>query len=77
MLNILFLILILLIIVILWVMLYDSSRVVVVSHEIRDRRICGNYRVVFLSDLHNKQFGKNNAQLLQAIEELRPDAVLI
>lgn len=77
MLNILFLILILLIIVILWVMLYDSSRFVVVSHELRDRRIRGNYRVVFLSDLHNKQFGKNNAQLLEAIEELQPDAVLI
>lgn len=77
MLDILFLVLILLMIVIVWVMLYDSSRFVVVPYEIRDRRICGHYRVVFLSDLHNKQFGKNNSQLLEAIEEIRPDAVLI
>ena len=77
MLDILFLVLILLMIVIVWVMLYDSSRFVVVQHEIRDRRICGHYRVVFLSDLHNKQFGKNNSQLLEAIEEIRPDAVLV
>lgn len=77
MLNILFLVLILLMIVIVWVMLYDSSRFVVVPHEIRDRRICGRYRVVFLSDLHNKQFGKNNSQLLEAIDQIGPDAVLV
>lgn len=77
MLNILFLVFVLLIIVMLWVMIYDSSRFVVAEHEVRDRRICGHYRVVFLSDLHNKQFGKNNSQLLEAIEEIRPDAVLV
>ncbi|MDE7222378.1 MAG: metallophosphoesterase, partial [Acetatifactor sp.] len=77
MLNILFLVLVLLIIVMLWVMLYDSRRFVVAAHEIRDRRICGHYRVVFLSDLHNKQFGKNNSQLLEAIEDIHPDAVLV
>lgn len=77
MLNILFLIMILIFIVILWVMIYDSSRFVVVPHEIRDRRICGHYRVVFLSDLHNRQYGKDNAQLLAAIEEAEPDAVLV
>lgn len=76
MLDIFFLVLILLIIVIVWVMLYDSGRFVVAVHEIRDRRIRGRYRVVFLSDLHNKQFGKNNARLLEAIGELGPDAVL-
>lgn len=76
MLNILFLVVILITIVILWVMIYDSCRFVVISQEIRDRRICGHYRVVFLSDLHNKQFGKNNARLLEAIEEIQPDAVL-
>lgn len=77
MLNILLLALMLLLVVILWIMIYDSNRFVVVRHEIRDRRIGGHYRVVFLSDLHNKQFGKNNIQLLKAIEEAEPDAVLV
>ncbi len=77
MLNILLLVLFLLIIIIFWVMLYDSNRFVVVRHEVRDRRVCGHYRVVFLSDLHNKQFGRNNARLLEAIEEIGPDAVLV
>ncbi len=77
MLDIFLLLLMLLIILILWVMLYDSNRFVVVHHEIRDRRISGHYRVVFLSDLHNKQYGRDNARLLQAIGEVQPDAVLI
>ena len=77
MLDILLLLLMLLIIGILWVMLYDSNRFVVVRHEIRDRRISGHYRVVFRSDLHNKQYGRDNARLLQAIEEAQPDAVLV
>lgn len=77
MLDIVLLLLMLLIILLLWVMLYDSNRFVVIRHEIRDRRISGHYRVVFLSDLHNKQYGRDNARLLQAIEEVQPDAVLI
>lgn len=77
MLNLLFLVLTVLVIVILWVMIYDSRRFVVVNHEIRDRKIRGRYRVVFLSDLHNKQFGKDNVQLLEAIEKIKPDAVWV
>lgn len=77
MLNLLFLVLVVFAIVILWVMIYDSRRFVVVAHEIRDRRLRGRYRVVFLSDLHNKQFGKDNAQLLEAIREIKPDAVWV
>ena len=30
-----------------------------------------------LSDLHNKQFGEHNGRLLEAVEECRPDGVLI
>ncbi len=77
MLDMLLFVLILLFIVILWVMIYDSNRFVVVRHQVRDRRIGGRIRVVFLSDLHNRQFGKNNAELLKAIEDAQPDAVLV
>ena len=34
-------------------------------------------RYVFLSDLHEKEFGHHNEQLLTSIRALRPDAVLI
>ncbi len=77
MLDVLLLLLTMLFIVILWLMIYDSNRFVVVRHEIRDRRICGRCRMVFLSDLHNKRYGKDNMRLLKAIEDARPDIVLI
>lgn len=34
------------------------------------------YRIVVLSDLHDKVFGRHNEPLLEAIDELNPDAVL-
>lgn len=77
MLDVLLLLLTMLFIVILWLMIYDSNRFVVVQHEIRDRRICGRCRMVFLSDLHGKRYGKDNVRLLKAIEDARPDIVLI
>lgn len=77
MLDVLLLMLALLFTAVLWIMIYDSNRFVVLRHEIRDRRIRGRCRMVFLSDLHNKQFGRGNIRLLKAIEELEPDGVLV
>lgn len=34
-------------------------------------------RLVFLSDLHGNSFGENNIRLKEAMEEIRPEAVLI
>lgn len=34
-------------------------------------------RFVFLSDLHNHEYGKQNEQLLTAIDEIKPDFIII
>ena len=60
------------------------------ARELRDfrltkYRICspklngirGTKKIVFLSDLHNRMYGKENERLLQAIDEIRPDMILI
>jgi len=36
-----------------------------------------NFRLVFLTDLHEKEFGDDNCQLLEMIEKADPDVVLI
>lgn len=77
MLDIILIVLALIVIVLLWIMLYDSTRFVVVKHTIRAKQIKKPYRAVVLADLHNKQFGKNNALLLKAIEEQEPDGIFI
>ena len=55
----------------------DSSRFVTVSYEIRSDRLTKPCRMVLLSDLHNKSFGRDNERLLKKITELSPDAVLV
>lgn len=77
MINILFTMIGILAIICLWIILYDSNRFVVVHHTLADSRIRRPFKVVVLADLHNKQYGKENEMLLEAIEKQSPDAVLI
>ncbi len=77
MLDILLIILAFIGIVLVWVMLYDGTRFVIVKHQIAAPQIKKSYRAVVLADLHNKQYGKGNALLLKAIEELNPDGIWI
>ncbi len=64
-------------IILIWIMLYDSNRFVVVQHTFCDPRIKKNIRAVVLADLHDKQFGKDNICLLEAIKARKPDMILI
>ena len=61
----------------LWIILFDSTRFVVRKMQISDKRIKGNYKVVVLSDLHNKCYGRENCVLLEKIREQEPDAIFI
>lgn len=60
-----------------WIMLYDTNRFVVVKYSLQSSKIRGKVRAVVLSDLHNKQYGKDNELLLHAIDEQKPDIILI
>ena len=64
-------------VIMLWIMLYDSNRFVVRHYPLRDQRIKKPVKAVVLADLHNKRYGKENERLLQAIDEIRPDMILI
>lgn len=64
-------------IILIWIMLFDSNRFVVVKHTVKDKRIKGHLRVVVLADLHNKQYGRDNCVLLEAINAQEPDAIFI
>ena len=64
-------------VVLVWIMLYDSNRFVVRHYLLRDQRIKKPVKAVVLADLHNKRYGKETERLLQAIDEIRPDMILI
>lgn len=77
MLDIFGMILFLAAIVLVWVMLFDSTRFVVVKYTIPQNKLKKSYRAVVLADLHNKQYGRKNELLLKAIEEQQPDGIWI
>lgn len=56
---------------------YEKRHFVTEEITIASDKIKADRRVVFLSDLHNKEFGHKNRELLEAIERIRPDVVLI
>lgn len=64
-------------IICIWIMLYDSNRFVVSEYTFRDKRIRRKTRAVVLADLHNKQYGKNNERLVDAIRTCQPDYILV
>lgn len=66
-----------LIIVLLWVMIWDSNRFVVKRYFFQSDKLKKNCRIVFVSDLHNKEYGACNERLFRAIEEIAPDLVLV
>lgn len=55
--------------------LYD--RVKVVHYDIQHKLIENPVRLVYLSDLHNNQYGDNQSELKAHIIELEPDLVLL
>lgn len=57
--------------------LYDIHTFQVTTYRFKSAKIRQPFRFVVLSDLHNKEFGKNNNRLLEQIRKLSPDAVLI
>lgn len=75
--TVLLVLLVCLVIVLLWVMIWDSNRFVVKKYAFRSDRLKKNCRILFLSDLHNKEYGIENKNLLKAVRELSPDVILI
>lgn len=60
--------------------LYETNMIEINKYEIRNKKIpkeFNNYKIVQISDLHNKSFGKNNYKLINKIDTLKPDAIFI
>lgn len=56
---------------------WERDHLQIKIYHIPGRRGCKRHRFVFLTDLHEKEFGEGNARLLQRIRDVKPEAVLI
>lgn len=55
----------------------DCNRFVTVEYEIVSDKLTHPCRLVLLSDLHNKSFGKDNGKLTEKIDSISPDGILV
>lgn len=73
-------ILIVLLIVLLIRMIYENKLLTTTYYTVSSAKLPAGFkkkRIVFLSDLHNNSFGRNNEKLLNAIHDAKPDVIII
>ncbi len=66
-----------LIVFVLMVIHHDMHHFVIRNYEIHSERLKKDAVFCLLSDLHENQFGEGNIDLLNAINDISPDAILI
>ena len=59
------------------VIVLDSNRYVIREYTVKTDKVSLSRTIVFLSDLHNKKYGKNNEKLIADVRGLKPDLVLV
>lgn len=55
----------------------DMNRFVVREYTFSSEKVKKEVTFAFLSDLHDKKYGKDNVKLLNAIDNVKPDALLV
>lgn len=71
-------IIVILILVLLSVYIYkESNGFRIVKYNIKSEKISNTVKIVFISDLHNKQYGFHNNQVLCEIDKIRPDFICL
>ena len=75
--KILIILIVIIVLLVLLEMKWELSVFKTVRYPIRISGMRGDKKVVFLSDLHNHVYGKENTVLIDAIRRERPDYILI
>lgn len=55
----------------------DMNRFVVREYTFSSEKVTKEFKFAFLSDLHDKRYGKNNGKLIAAIDKESPDFLLV
>lgn len=60
-----------------WSIWQSANVLTVTEYNISTDKINCNFKIVLISDLHNKKFGKENKQLVNLIEKQNPDFIAV
>ena len=58
-------------------LLYSNLAVAVSRYTMESSKTAAPFRIVFISDLHSREFGKNNGRLLEKIAAEEPDIIAL
>ena len=75
--EIILLIILLIILFFIAVMVVDCHRLVIRNYDYQDGRVGKDTKIVLLSDLHSKTFGKGNERLIKKINDIAPDLICV
>lgn len=59
------------------VMLFDSNRFVIREYTVKSKKISKDYDFLLISDLHCKEYGKNNKKLFEKLDTVNADFCII
>lgn len=57
--------------------IYNRTNYEVEFYQVSSSKLSAGIRMIFLSDLHLREYGKNNEQLISEIENLDPDIIVL
>ena len=55
----------------------DSNRLEKTFYQVKSNKVTSNIRIVCLSDMHLKEFGKDNEYLVHEVDKLSPDIIAL
>lgn len=56
---------------------WERNKLKIFKYIIESPKLKSEHKFVYISDLHEKEFGKDNEELLKKIDELAPDFILV
>ena len=56
---------------------YTKTHFNVTYYRVTSSHVSETLRILFLSDLHLREYGEGNAELVKAVQELQPDLILL
>ncbi len=56
--------------------LYTKTHYEISFYQVSSKKVSRNIRFIVISDIHNREYGENNALLINDIRSLKPDCIL-
>lgn len=57
--------------------LYNKTHYTLEFYQMNSRKLSHSIRIIFLTDIHLREYGPDNQQLVEDVEELEPDIIIL